>query len=262
MRKLGKKEARVVPGALKLSKYVATLPDIPGSIGWATAFSDWQMLGNDSIGDCTCACAGHIIMEEEVQNGRPYTNVTQDGVIKAYSAVSGYVPGDESTDNGAYIHDVLSYWKKTGICGNKIAGYVSVNVSSLEEIKAAIYIFGALDIGIQLPGTAQTQIDNGEPWTLTEGYQNDPNAAPGSWGGHSIPLVGYRKIWPTGSRSQEHHLRFRGVTWGAFQMISVPWLSYYMDEAWAVLDLSWLSPEKVAPNGLDLAQLQADLTAL
>jgi hypothetical protein len=252
MRKLGKKESRVVPGALKLSKYLTALPSLPTHIQWAKRPKNWQELGNDTIGDCTCACAGHIIMEGKFANGEGElaSTVTREGVIHAYSAVTGYVPGDESTDNGAYIDDVLSYWKKTGICGDKIAGYVQVNRNSLEEIQAAIYIFGSVNIGILLPGTAQTQIDNRQAWDLTPGYHHDPNAQPGSWGGHCVPIMGYV---PWG---------FRCVTWGRIQWMSIPWFNYYNDEVWAVLDNSWLSPNKVAPNGIDLAQLQSDLRAL
>jgi hypothetical protein len=186
--KLGKKRATFRPSTRLLARYLDVaklLPAMPPALEWDKTTTAWQMLDNDTVGDCTCACAGHIIMEDEIANGRPIT-VTAADVLKAYEAVGGYVPGNPNTDNGAEIQDVLNYWKKTGICGNTIIDFVGIEPRNIVQQKAAIYLFGNIDVGIQLPITAQSQTQNGRPWALTPGYQNDPNAQPGSWGGHCL----------------------------------------------------------------------------
>lgn len=244
--KLGKKKAVYRPHTRLLSRYLkaAVLPAIPGAVTWDQTERNWQMLGNDKLGDCTCAGPGHIIMEQEIANGQPIT-VTTDAVIKAYEDVGHYVPGDATTDQGAVIADVLDYWKATGICGNKIIGYASIGPTSIQLIKAGIYLFGNVNVGIQLPLTAESQTENNQPWTLTPGYQYDPKAKIGSWGGHCVPIFGFD--------AQNLYC----VTWGQWQSISIPWFQYYCDEAYAVFDQTWLG-KTTAPNGLALTQLQED----
>ena len=63
--KLGKGSARHDPRALLLASYITPdLPSPPTSFDLTTKMpADWGMMDNDQIGDCTCAAAGHLIME-------------------------------------------------------------------------------------------------------------------------------------------------------------------------------------------------------
>jgi hypothetical protein len=200
------------------------------------------MYGNDTVGDCTCAAVGHIIEEGQLYNRQPVTPTTES-VLAAYSAITGYTPSDPNSDTGAACLDVLKYWKATGICGNKIAAYVTLDITNIEEIKDAIYLFGAAYTGIELPVTAQGE----DPWIVTT---TTGRGAPGSWGGHCVPLMSYNANWTT------------AITWGQPLGLSWAWWKEYGVEAYAVLDSSWIEPGKVAPNGFNLAQLQADLALL
>jgi len=48
------------------------------------------MYSNDTIGDCTCAAAGHMIEAWTALASGKTVTVTTAAVVKAYSAISGY----------------------------------------------------------------------------------------------------------------------------------------------------------------------------
>src|SRR5260370_34160259 len=63
--KLGKGTARHDPRTLLMAAYITpSLPTPPASFDLTTKVKSlWGMMENDQIGDCTCAAAGHLIME-------------------------------------------------------------------------------------------------------------------------------------------------------------------------------------------------------
>ena len=83
------------------------------------------MMHNDTIGDCTCAAAGHLVMEWTANVGAETTPADAD-ILAAYSAITGYDPKTGANDNGAVETDVLNYWRKTGIAGHKIMAYAAL----------------------------------------------------------------------------------------------------------------------------------------
>ena len=88
--------------------------------------------------------------------------------------------------------------------------------------------------------TAQTQ----DTWDWT-GSLTGP-AAPGSWGGHAVDVVGYDDEAMT------------IVTWGSLKQMTWSFFERYCDEAYSILSADFLAAGK-APNGFDLAALKADL---
>ena len=66
------------------------------------------MMENDQIGDCTCAAAGHLIMEWTANAGKKMVMPTDKQIVAAYSAVTGYNPETGANDNGAVEIDVLN----------------------------------------------------------------------------------------------------------------------------------------------------------
>ena len=98
--------------------------------------------------------------------GRPGV-IPDSAILAAYSAVSGYVPGDPSTDVGAACLDVLNYWRSTGIGGDQIAAYASVKPLDFAHVKLATYWFGSVYIGFQVPQNAMDQFQAGQHWTCT-----------------------------------------------------------------------------------------------
>lgn len=241
--KLGKQPVRHDARTLMLAKYLKPdLPPNPSSYDWSGAVANWLMFLNDQIGDCTIAAAAHLIMEWTADNKNLFTP-TDHQIVDAYSAITGYNPADPNTDQGAVEIDVLNAWRKDGIAGHKIGAYAKINLSNIEEIKAAIWLFGGCYLGVALPSTAQGQ----NSWELisTEG-----SGEPDSWGGHAVPALAYDDEGIT------------VITWGAPLKMSWDFFRAYVDEAYAILSPDFVSGTKPAPNGFDMESLIADLNSI
>lgn len=204
------------------------------------------MFANDRIGDCTTVAAAHMIEGWALENKKPAPAITDDAVIAAYSAISGYVPATGANDNGAVELDVLRYWHQTGISGDRIAAYASVDPSNARLVKQAIWLFGGAYVGLALPITAQAQVDG--IWdTPASGLTGD--GLPGSWGGHAVCAVSYDSD------------RIALITWGKVQLCTWRFWGAYVDECWAVLSPDMLA-NGLSPQGFNVRQLQADLAAI
>src|SRR5438132_7532693 len=109
-----------------------------------------------------------------------------------------------------------------------------------DEVKAAVYLFGGIDIGIQLPLSAEAEVAAGMPWTQTSGE-------PGTWGGHAVNVVSYDASG------------IICVTWGQLQRMTWEFFTKYCDEAYAILPSDW---ENKVVDGYNWQSLQQDLNAL
>ena len=95
--------------------------------------------------------------------------------------------------------------------------------------------------------TAQSQ---GNYWLMTHYGLSGP-AAPGSWGGHAVPVVDYNRYGLT------------VVTWGELTRMSWAFWHNYCDEAWAIISTDFLDPKTgKSPPGFDLATLNEALQQL
>lgn len=241
--KLGRKPARHDPLTLPFARYLTgELPAPPESVDLTQGVGSWPMMGNDELGDCTCAAAGHLI-EAWTQAAKGAAQVIPDSaVLAAYEAVGGYVPGDPSTDQGADELTVLKYWRKTGIGGHKIAAFVAVDPQNSDHVRQAIALFGGLYLGIAMPLSAQEQTI----WDVPAGGPVG-SGAPGSWGGHAVPQLQYDPKLTT------------VITWGQKLQMTWEFFSTYVDEAWAIVTPDWIEQQGDSPSGFSLAALRADL---
>jgi hypothetical protein len=243
--KLGKTKPRPNYRTLLLSNYLGEeLPAPPAKTYWEYKVKSYPMMLNDQLGDCVFACGGHLVQEFTAHTGTEVIP-TDAQVLAAYEAVSGYVPGNSNTDNGAAITDFLAYWLNQGFAGQpNLLGWAAIDQTDITSVKQAVFLFGALDIGMNLPNSAMDQFQAGQPWDVVA----DDG---GIDGGHCIPIMGY------GADG------FTIVTWGKTQQMTNAFFQKYCDEGYALISPQWMSDvTKLAPNGLDLAALQADLAAL
>ena len=239
--KLGRLPRKENPRTLKLSKYLK-LDAAPSKVYWEYKNNDWPMMANDSIGDCTCACAGHMIQNWTAHTYGMATPSDQD-IIAAYSAITGYNPNDPSTDQGAAISDVLNYWQQTGIAGHKILAWAEIDVTNIASVKLATFLFGGIDCGFNVPESAMNQFDAGQAWTPVPDSPIE--------GGHSVPILGFGSEGAT------------CITWAKRQPLTWDFFIQYFDEAYAVVTSDFLTSAQKSPiAGLDLATLEADLQAL
>jgi hypothetical protein len=205
----------------------------------------WGMLGNDTIGDCACAGPAHETMLLNAAAGKQVV-FTDEDVIEAYSAISGYVPGDPDTDVGCDIRDVLRYRVSTGFTdstgqAHKIGAYVALHPGNWIELLEALEVFECVGIGIQVPDYAEQQFSDRQPWSVEPG---EPNII----GGHYIPVV---------SRPKESEVDV--ITWGAAQLMTKAFYKEFCDEAWAYVSTEDIGSSGKTLEGFDLAQLNADL---
>ena len=247
--KLGKLPAR--PGAVKLAlaDYLdtTTLPKPPTNIGHENLVASWGMLGNDQYGDCVWAGAGHETFLWNREGNHTLPQITTSTVLSDYTAVTGFNPNDPSTDNGTDMQVAASYRRKTGLLdamGNrhKVGAYLALRTGDWNQHLQALYIFGAVGIGIKFPASAMDQFNKGLYWSLVKKSPIE--------GGHYVPLVAKRGT----------HLVC--VTWGQLQNMTRAFFDYYNDESIVYLSPEMLNGQGVTPEGFNLAQLQADLAAI
>jgi hypothetical protein len=252
--KLGKLAPKVHPKTLNFSAFLkADAPEPPEKLFREYKIPDdsWYLYGNDTIGDCTLAAVAHLLMLMTAHTGKMFTP-SRESIIGAYSAITGYDPnqvqsdGTNPTDTGAAITDVLSYWQNTGIAGHKILAWAQIDYTNLLHMKQGAYIFGANDVGVQLPGDAQTQFAANQPWTV------NPEVKQFIEGGHCIIQPGY------GSDGSDY------VTWGrGYQKATNEWNQTYVDEAYVVITRDWLwNADGLAPNSMNLDALVAAIREL
>ncbi len=248
--KLGKQVARHDPRTLLLASYVTpALPAPPDQLDLTSKINSWRMMENDQLGDCTCAAAGHLIMEWTANAGKKTVTPTDKQIVAAYSGITGYNPATGANDNGAVEIDVLNYWRQSGIAAHKIGAYVALEPSNHIHVMDSVYIFEGCYIGLQLPVSAQAQVQNHQPWSVPPGGPTG-DGKPGSWGGHAVPVVAYDARGLT------------VVTWGALQVMTWSFWEAYCDEAYAIISPDYLNDKQESPAGFHMQQLQADLADL
>jgi hypothetical protein len=242
--KLGKKAARHDPRTLRLAKYLTpALAPPPRQVDWSRGFNiNYGVMLNDSLGDCTIAACGHAIQTWSLCNGRMVT-LPDSAIIAGYEGACGYVDGDSSTDNGGVELDVLNYFRSTGIGGHTILAYADPSPGTILHIKQAIYLFGGVYIGFNIPQSFIDQFNQGQPITP---LVNDG----GIQGGHATWMFGYT---PAG---------LLGDTWGSRFLMSWDFWNdpRYIDESHALLSADWLNAGLVDPSGVLLSDLRHDLS--
>lgn len=240
----GLKPARPGQPRLRLADYVATtpLPTPPPAADWISNVPEWPMYGNDTVGDCGPAGLGHVVESVTTYAQGHTVEVTEQDVIDFYSEVSGYRPGDPSTDVGVVLQDMLGYALKHTFAGHEIVAFAAVDVSNPTEVQIGIDLFDAVITGITLPKSAEDEFNQGLPWDYEKGSR--------ILGGHCVPVLRYDQ---TG---------IDGVTWAAVQRMTKAFWRRYVAEGWIVITREWADTKGQTPTGLDLHALGADFQAL
>lgn len=252
--KLGKLPATDDARDLLFARYVEEprLPPAPEHFGHERLFPPkaWGMLGNDDWGDCAWAGPAHETMLLTKEGGKPAT-FTTTAVLSDYSAGTGFdpgagPPGQNPTDRGSNVREVLDYRRKTGILDaqgkrHKIGAYVRLEPRNLVHVYQAMYLFQVVGIGFKFPSTAMDQFHRGEPWDVVPGATTNHD-------GHYVCCVAKRDD-------------IEVVTWGALQGMTVAFFEEYCDEAWTYISTEDLAQDK-SPEGFRLEDLKRDLAAL
>lgn len=256
--KLGRKPRRYDPRVPQMTQLVAgrELPPPPASVRWALGMpTDLGMMLNDTLGDCTCAAYYHALQLWSFNSNPDRLVVTEpDACVQSlYEAVAGYVPGNEATDQGADEQSVLSYLMNSGAptqnprtqtpSRHKLAAYVEIDVADVDNVKRAIADCGVVYIGFNVPRFLM--VDGSPPiWDLT------PDGDQTIEGGHAVILTGYDAT------------AIDLVSWGQHYAMTWAFFAAFVDEAYALADVDWITAKGQSPAGLGLDQLEAAMAAL
>lgn len=253
--KLGKTPARPNSIKLKFEKYLdkkaLKLPKHPDdNFGHERVIKStgWDMLGNDKYGCCVWSGAAHETRMWGYMGGIHGGAWFRDqDVLSDYSAATGFDPAKPETDAGTDMQKAAKYRRDIGIVDghkrrHRVAAYLALDAGNLEQHLQALFLFGAVGIGIRFPHCFMKQFDAGQPWS----YDAD------NWGGdngHYIPLV------------SERRKKLNCVTWGRIQPFEIDAWQRVNDESVVYLSEEMLINGK-SPEAFDYASLQQDLNSL
>jgi hypothetical protein len=224
------------------------LPTPPPVFGRVMLIPEWGMLGNDQAGNCVECSAAHQNMQWHALAGTPIPQFTSKTTLSDYSAATGYVPGQDNTDNGTDMGAFATYWKTTGIIDatgsrHKIDLSVDISPGNTDQIALACFLFDSVDIGVNLPSSAMDQFTNKTPWA--------PVAGSSLIGGHCVTIIGRNSLG-----------NFICVSWGELQAITPSFLTTYMDQGAVHLSLDQFNSKQLNPRGYNLAALTAAASAI
>jgi len=239
--KFGRNPPKSAP-ALELASFLTgVVPEHPASVDYLSRLKNWLMLGNDQYGDCVAVTWANMRrLVTATLTTEYYPTVNQ--VIALYKTQN---PNFPSQDDGMDIQTCLEYLNHNGgPDGAKVVAFAKVDFTNLDEVKAALAIFGCVWLGINVQQANVDQFASGQPWDYVTGSPAD--------GGHSVIGGGY-------SATPSDDVRF--VTWARETGFTDNFWSKQVEEAWAVI---W--PEQLGTTefeqGVNLTQLAADYQAI
>jgi hypothetical protein len=236
--RFGKHPPKIDYRTLRFKSYAAALPPPPNSLdvlprvydrlGTSDPAALFPMDGNDTLGDCTIAAVAHAITTYRGLIGTKKI-MSKQQVVKLYLHLSGGV------DSGLVELDVLNYWRRSSVSGDKILAFAKIDPKNHTHVMQAIQLFGGVYIGFQVQQNCIEDFNARKPWT----------PGPLTPDGHAVFATGYDQALVT------------VLTWGNTQQGTWAWWDECVDEAYAILPPEAKKPD-FAP-GFDLAQLEADL---
>jgi hypothetical protein len=252
----GRRPPKNTPALRFRSFLSSTVPAYPRHADNLAKLSSWQLLGNDVAGDCNAVTWANMRRLVTATLATEYYP-TQAQVWQFYETQNpNFDPTGSSTangpgssaDQGMDIQTGLEYLHANGgPDGVKAVAFAKVDHTNLDEVKAALAIFGGLWLGIQVLDANQKQFADGRPWTDVAHSPID--------GGHAILGGGYTTAdvkFITWAQETEFAKSFwNGVVGG----------SPLVEEAWVVIWPEYLGTEAFE-QGVDQAQLAADYQAL
>lgn len=191
------------------------------------------------LNDCCWAEVGNMYVQMAAQGGSSGFVPNDDDIVAGYSAACGYDPNNAATDLGCDITRVEQYMAATGVRGHRIDAYAIVDFTDLTELKLAMVWFGGLKIGIRIP--ASLDFLNTDIWDAQKSGDGSIQ--------HCIRAIGYDQLY------------LYCVSWGRIIKLTWAFIQQNLFEAIAAVSLDMLDAHGNY-NGLDLAQLSADIKAL
>lgn len=241
--RLGARLVSAPPSVPRLSKYIdrAAGRPAPERVDWSTRArqSLSRMYLNDQLGCCVISGKAHALgtWSANDPDSPGEIQATDDEIRRQYVGWCG--PGD----NGCFITRVLDRCVNEGFAANgkryRLDAYVSVDHRDADLTRTALYLFGCLTVGIDLPAA----------WTSAAVWDVTNTR---SVGGHDVTAIGYD---PSGVYVSSWGRVYR-ITWPAWTH------QRYIGELYALLDPTWYGSDKLSGSGVQVDALRRAVEVL
>jgi hypothetical protein len=137
------------------------------------------MLGNDQYGDCVAVMSANYRRLVSAALGiEAYPTLAE--VLALYKTQN---PNFPAQDDGMDMQTLLEYWHSHAWGGTQLVAFAAVDPHNLAQVKAAIAIFGAVLVGMEVRQGNVTEFGRGQTW----GYVPSSPVV----GGHAVLAGGY-----------------------------------------------------------------------
>lgn len=246
-RRLGRRPHDPARPLLKLGPLLTgVVPQHPVAVDHAEEITDWGLYENDRYGVCGPTAVANYVKLVTKHLGDGEVSPSQDDVFALYRLCNpDFDPATGQGDNGVDMATMLDFLVKIGIGGKKALAYAAVDTSNLDEVRAAISLFGAVLFSLDLEVAQQVQTDAGL-------WDYEPS---GQWGGHATLGVLYTSDGRPGRED------FGNVTWAELIGFTDLFARHQVQQAFVVIFPEHLST-KAFQQGVNTAQLAADYQQL
>lgn len=220
------------------------LSALPADLGMMLNGYDAANPGAPQLGCCPIAALHHARQVwSKAGSGTEVTDPNAD-VLTDYERFCGYVPGNQSTDCGGVLQNVLAGAYKDGITTatgvDKLLAYVEIDPRQQMDIKSCIAFGGGVYLGIRV----SQSLENANPGDVINRTDDITDAGHCVWGG-AYDADG---IWC--------------ITWGF--RIKLTWEAFaaMCDEAYFLADACFIDKTGHTPSNLTQADLIAAMQSV
>jgi hypothetical protein len=221
---------------LRMYMRQGVLPPAPRSFDYSGRVANYPMAKNNKLGDCVCAGGVHSLQLAYAEIGEDFVYPGDAAVQTTYFGLTG------GGDTGLVESTFLKTWNDSTFLGTQIAGFAPVNIKDKAEVASALYMFGSLFLGVEMPQSAQQQFGARQTWSVVPGSPIE--------GGHCVVAAG------------ANPLGIDVITWGAVQSVTWEWWDEYTTEAYVIIPQIFVEVGHGPISDLRVLQLQQDLQLL
>lgn len=219
--KLAAKDAPSIPLRAILTQRgrAADVPVHPGQADHFTQVTSWILGGNNEFGTCgPTGLANLRLLTTTYLTSKPVraSNTTIYDLYRR-SGNPRFNPRTGAGDQGVVLQTMLEAAVRGGFGGVKPIAFARVDITDLDEVRAAVAIFGGLLFGADL---TESQADQ-QVWDYTPDSDE--------WGGHAFMVGSYT------SDAAPHHADLGEVSWAEVLGMTDEFYNRQVGEAWVVI---------------------------
>ncbi len=188
--KYGRRPPKNAPALMLRDVLTGVVPVHPAITDYLSQITGWKMLKNDTYGDCVAVAMGNIRKVITTHLGEKTYDPDDADVLAFYKTQNPNFPNDDNgMDEQTALEEMLAHGDRY-YDGVKPLAFAKVDVSNVQELDAAVSIFGPSMLGIMVTYANEDQFDAGKPWD----YVSSSSQA----GGHATVEGGYNETAKTG----------------------------------------------------------------